>query len=170
MGKRAVISIKETLSSLKILKRKQSSLAKERRVYALICLKEDKFNTRAQLANHMGITIRSIEKWVVQYNEFGIDDLLKVKPSRRGSKIITAQVHEGLKGKVNNEKEPFRGYWEAQQWVKEKYGIEVNYHRIREYLIKHFGTKVKRPRKSHIDKDPNGQAAFLKTTQHLQGA
>jgi transposase len=52
----------------------------------------------------------------------------------------------------------------------EQYGVEVNYHRIREYLIKHFKTKVKRPRKSHIQKDPQAEEAFFKTTQHLQGA
>lgn len=170
MGKRVAVSIKESLSTLKSLKNKQRSLAKQRRVYALICLKENKFDTRDQLANHIGVTLRSIEKWIVQYHEFGIEDLLEVKPSRRGSKIITPQIHQGLKSKVHNEKEPLRGYWEAQQWVKDEYGIEVNYHRIREYLIKHFKTKVKRPRKSHIEKDPNGQETFFKTAQYLQGA
>lgn len=62
------------------------------------------------------------------------------------------------------------GYWDAQQWILGEYGVEVNYQRVREYLIKHFGTKVKRPRKSHIDKDPNGEATFFKTTPHLRGA
>ena len=67
------------------------------------------------MANHIGVTLRSIEKWIAQYYKFGIEYLLQVKPSRGGSKIITPEIHEGLKSKVHNEKEPLRGYWEAQQ-------------------------------------------------------
>jgi transposase len=170
MGKRISKTIKESLSTLKSLKRKQPSLQKEKRVYALICLKEDKFETRKQLAHHLGVHVRSIEKWTAQYYEHGIDDLLEIKPKRKGSKIITSQIHKGLEGRVNDGNNPFKGYWDAQQWVMEQYGVEVNYHRIREYLIKHFKTKVKRPRKSHIQKDPQAEEAFFKTTQHLQGA
>lgn len=170
MGKRAEIWIKESLSMLKSLKQKQSSIRKEKRVYALILLKESKFDTRKELANHLGVHVRSIEKWVVQYTEHGIEDLLIIKPKRKGSRIITSQIHEGLERRVNDVHKPFMGYWDAQRWIKEEYGVEVNYQRVREYLMKHFGTKVKRPRKSHIEKDPNGQVAFFKTAQHLQGA
>lgn len=57
-------------------------------------------------------------------------------------------------------------YWDAQQWILDEYGVEVNYQRIREYLTKHFGTKVKQPRKSHINKDPNGKATFKGAAYH----
>ncbi len=43
MGKRIDISVKESLSTLIYLKGKQPTLAKERRVYALICLKDSRF-------------------------------------------------------------------------------------------------------------------------------
>lgn len=161
--------IKESLSILKTLQGRQSSIRKEKRVHALICIKEGKFVTRQQLANYLGVHIRSLEKWVAQYQQQGIEDLLTVKPKRKGSKIITAELHQGLEERVNDSKNPFKGYWDAQQWAKEQYGIDVNYHRIREYLIKHFKTKVKRPRKSHVQKDPQAKEAFFKTAQHLQG-
>ena len=170
MGKRATITIKEDLSVLKKLKGMQTSLRKEKRLQALICLKEGKFATRRQLADYLGVHVRSLEKWVAQYMKFGIEDLVAVKAKRKGSKIITAQVHQGLEVRVNDAHNPFLGYWDAQQWVKEHYGVEVNYHRIREYLIKHFKTKVKRPRKGHIKKDPQAENAFFKTAPHLQGA
>lgn len=170
MGKRVNVFVKESISDLKTLRRKQSSLRKEKRVLALICLKESRFDTRKELAIHLGIHPRSLEKWIVQYKEHGLDDLLVIKPKRKGSKIITPEIHEGLKTRVHDAQNPFRGYWDARQWVQEEYGVEVNYQRVREYLIKHFGTKVKRPRKSHIQKDPNGEATFFKTTQHTGGA
>lgn len=106
----------------------------------------------------------------MQYNAHGIEDLVKIKPKRKGSKIITAEIHKGLEQRVNDPKNPFRGYWDAQHWVNEQYNVRVSYHLIREYLIKHFKTKVKRPRKSHIQKDPQAEEAFFKTARHLQGA
>ena len=65
---------------------------------------------------------------------------------------------------VNSSDNPFLGYWEAQQWVVEQYGVEVKYQRIREYLIHHFKTKLKVPRKSHYKKDNEAEKAFLKTS------
>ena len=168
MGKRAELSIKESLSKLKSLKKQPITIGKKQRVYAFICLKESKFDTRKQLANHLGVHVRSIEKWVRQYKEYGIDDLLVSKPRRKGSKIITAKVHQYLEERVNNPKTPFKGYWDAQQCVKQQHGLEVSYHWLRQYMINHFKTKVKRPRKSHVEKDPNSEEAFFKTTQYLQ--
>jgi transposase len=170
MGRRVSKTIQESLSTLKSLRRKQTSLQKEKRIYALICLKENRFGTRQELANHLGTHIRSLEKWLVQYDTNGIEDLVKIKPKRKGSRIITAQIHEGLRQSVNDAKKPFMGYWDAKHWVKEQYEVEVSYHRIREYLIKHFKTKVKRPRKSHIQKDPQAEEAFFKTSKHIRGA
>ena len=170
MGKRAKTTIKEGLSDLQKLKRKQPSIGKQKRVQALICLKEGKFSTRKQLAHYLGIHVRSLERWLVQYSVDGIEGLLSSKPKRKGSKIITPDIHDGLEKRVNDGSNPFKGYWEAQQWVKQEYGVEVAYHRVREYLIKHFNTKVKRPRKSHIKKDPDGATTFFKTSPHLQRA
>lgn len=163
MGKRKDITVKESLSTLRRLRSKQPSLGKERRVHALICLKEGRFGFRQDLANHLGISLRCLENWVGEYNSEGIEGFLAVRPRRKGSGIIGPEVHQGLASRVNDGSAPFKGYWEAQQWIMEEYGLEVKYHRVREYLIKHFGTKVKRPRKSHVNKDPGAIEAFLKT-------
>ncbi|MGL1886256.1 MAG: hypothetical protein OCD76_07050 [Reichenbachiella sp.] len=83
MEKHAELEIKESLSTLKDLRGKQTSLGKQRRVYALICLKESKFTTRQELANHLGVNIRSLEKWVFQSKTSGLEDLL----TRRVNKV-----------------------------------------------------------------------------------
>lgn len=170
MGKRVKLDIKESLSTLKKLRNKQRSLNKEKRVYALICLKESKFSTQLELANYLGIHLRSLQKWVSQYKTSGLEDLLLIKPKRKGSRIITSQIHQALKERSNDPDNPFKGYWDAQQWVNERYGINITYHWLRKYMIQHFKTKVKRPRKSHIKKDPQAMEAFFKTLQYIQGA
>jgi hypothetical protein len=120
MAKRVIKTIQESLYTLKVFRRNQTSLQKEKRIYALICLKEDRFNTRQELADHLGTHIRSLEKWLVQYDAHGIEDLVKIKPKRKGSKIITTEIHKGLGQRVNDAKNSLRGYWDAQQWVKDK--------------------------------------------------
>ena len=91
--------------------------------------------------------------------------MLTDKPKNKKSKIISQEIHDGLKKRVYDVNNSFLGYWDAQRWVASEYGVEVKYQRIREYLIKHFGTKVKSPRKSHVKKDKEDEASFLKTTR-----
>ena len=67
--------------------------------------------------------------------------MLTDKPKNRTSKIITPKIHKALPQKVHDSKNPFLGYCDAQDWVKQEFGIDVKYQRIREYLIQHFKTK-----------------------------
>lgn len=84
------------------------------------------------------------------------------------SKIISQEIHLGLEKRANDPHNPFLGYWDAQDWVKKEYGVEIKYQRIREYLIQHFLTKTKSPQKSHIKKDKQAEEAFLKTPKHVR--
>jgi len=157
-------SIKESISELKSLRLKQPSLTKQKRVDCLLYLKMAKFNTRQDLADYLGVHIRTQERWLVIYQEEGIDSMLTNKPKNKASKIITQQVHDGLKARVNSPEAPLLGYWDAQRWVEEEFGVKVKYHWLRAYMIKRFKTKLKTPRKNHIKKDEQAVAAFLKTT------
>ena len=84
-------------------------------------------------------------------------------PNNRPSKIITTEIHDALNTKVNSSDVPLLGYWEAQQWIEEEFGVKIKYHWLRKYLITHFGTKLKSPRKSHHIKDDQAVEAFKKT-------
>ena len=163
MGKRAYLHITETVSELKKLRAKQKSLKREKRIECLMAIKSGKFETRQDLADFLGVHIRTQERWLNSYVSGGTVQMLEDKPRNKGSKIITPAIHKGLEQRVNDSHDPFLGYWEAQCWVREQYGIEVNYHRIRTYLIQHFSTKLKTPRKSHYKKDEQAEKAFLKT-------
>jgi hypothetical protein len=93
----------------------------------------------------------------------GMDGLLIDEPKNLKSRIITPAIHDGLKERVNSSTNPFLGYWDAKDWVLSTYGVAVQYHLIRHYLIQHFKTKLKSPRKSHYKKDEEAEKAFLKT-------
>ncbi len=164
MGQKSKLVIKEDLTELRKILQRQTSLTGEKRVKSLIYILEEKFRTRKELATYLGVHIRTMERWHKIYEAEGIDAMISNKPKPKPSSFITPEVHEGLKTRVNTAGNPFLGYWDAQLWIKQEYGIDVNYHTIRKYLIKHFKTKVKSPRKSHIKKDAQAIEAFFKTT------
>lgn len=161
-------AIEESLSELKKLRLKQPTLSKQKRVDCLIHVKTSKFKTRQELANHLGIHIRTQERWLAQYRKEGITSFIPNEPQIRPSKIITPEIHDALEAKVNGSDSPFLGYWEAQQWVEETFNVSIKYHWLRKYLITHFRTKLKSPRKSHYKKDEQAIEAFFKTTEHTQ--
>lgn len=163
MGKKVQLQIGESIDYLKKLLVKQKTLKGEKRIKCLLNLKSGKFDTRQELADYLGVHIRTLERWVTNYRGGGVEEMLLDKPKNKQSKIITAAIHEGLKQRVNDSHNPFLGYWDAQNWVQQEFGVEVKYQRIREYLIQHFKTKLKTPRKSHYKKDEEAETAFLKT-------
>jgi len=158
------IVIKESVLELRKLRLKQKSLSKQKRVDCLLYLKTSKFKTRQKLANYLSVHIRTQERWLVKYRLHGLDYLLADSSKVRKSKIITQEIHQGLEAKVNSSDASFLGYWDAQQWVNAQYNVQIKYHWLRQYLIKHFKTKLKTPRKSHYKKDQQAVDAFLKTS------
>lgn len=158
-------NINESLSGLKTLRLKQSTLAKQKRIDCLIHIKTCKFETRQELANYLGVHIRTQERWLTKYREQGIASLLTDEPKNRTSKIITPQIHGALGAKVSSYDSPFLGYWDAQQWVEDTFNVKIKYHWLRKYLITHFKTKLKSPRKSHYKKDGQAIEAFFLNCQ-----
>lgn len=168
MGKKATINISESVLELKKLLLKQKTLKTEKRVKSLIAIQSNQFETRQAISYYLGVHIRTLERWLNNYKSGGINNMLIDKPKKRASKIITSEIHHGLLEKVNDAHNPFLGYWDAQNWVKEQYNVNVKYQRIREYLIQHFKTKLKAPRKSHYKKEEHAEKAFLKTPKYTK--
>ncbi len=117
----------------------------------------------------MGINLRTQERWVLRYISGGITGLPTDKPKNITSRIITPQIHQGLSKRVNSSEQPFLGYEDAVQWVKNEYNVAIQYHNLRSYLIQHFKTKLKVPRKYHYKKDDKAVDAFLKTPEYPTG-
>lgn len=163
MAKAREFPIKESELELKSLRKKQKNYRTEKRLIWLECILSKRFKTRKQLASYLNINPRTQERWINQYIDSGIEGLLTDKPKHLKSRIITPEIHQGLQERVNSSTNPFLGYWDAQSWVYDNYGVEVKYHLLRHYLIKHFKTKLKVPRKSHYKKDDEAEKAFLKT-------
>lgn len=164
MGKYVTFKVKESLQELKILLTKQRKPRNVMRIQSLLFLAEQRFKTRQALADYLCIHKRTMEKWLAKYEQGGISMMLIPDIVIRESKLITPQIHEALSEKLNDVQGGFSSYVEAQQWVNQKFDENITYHWIRQYMINKFKTKIKRPRKSHVNKDPKAAEAFLKTT------
>ncbi|MGH1339760.1 MAG: helix-turn-helix domain-containing protein [Aureispira sp.] len=165
MSGKSNLEIKESGEELKKLRKRQTSLKYEKRVVALERIREKKDRTYQDLADYLGVKKRTLESWMTAYRRKGIEELLRVKPRRQGSVLLTSEIEEALSARLKDPKGGFSSYKEACNWVNATYGIGIQYNTLRVHLMKHFGTKLKSPRKSHVSKDPEAAAQFLKNSQ-----
>ena len=163
MGKKAELLIKEDLLTLKKALFQVKNMTVKRRIQSLIFIKEEKFETRQHLADYLCIHIRTLEKWLVRYKSKGFSQMISITRRGNRSKEMNANIHQVLKEKLGDNKNYFCSYKEALSWLNETYQTEFKYSWFRKYLIKHFATKLKIPRKSHIKKDEKAVGVFLKS-------
>jgi len=168
MSLRQSIEIQESLEDLSLLKKQQNNLKSIEKLQLLELIKRNSGILRSDSASAIGISIRTQERWLKIYKEKGIEVFIAKQKSSKKSAIITSEIHEGLYKRVYESTNCFRGYWDAQQWVKDTYGVEVTYFNLRAYMIKHFKTKLKKPRKSHYKKNEKAYESFLKNANSIQ--
>ena len=106
-------------------------------------------------------------KLLIDQSKNETDELLlflKKDTRNRGYKIITPEIHEALKARLNDPENSFNGFWDAQQWIAETFEVQVNYKSLWSHITHKLGGSLKKPRKSNIKKDIEAEKAFLKTT------
>ena len=157
------IKIKESLKALRLLLKKAPAHVCPR-IKMLIELKlTDVALSKNELANRLGVNHNSIQTWRSKYIADGLNGLLKdgrigFKPS-----LITPSAHKKIALKLNAPEAAFSSYKQLQAWVDKNLISGINYNSLRHYVKRHFGAKLKVPRKSHINKDREAVVAFKKT-------
>ena len=164
MGMKAKIKIKESVESLNLLYKKERNSIAKLKLKCLLYTKENKYSTQSILATHLGISHATVKRWIKIYREEGLLSYLSEKRGGNRKNILPEEVHIALSKRVNSSSDPFKGYWDVQLWIKKHYNIDIKYTTIRSYLIRHFKTKLKTPRKSHYKKDQQAIEAFFKTS------
>lgn len=164
MGKKADITVNESLAELKFLYKKARNYKYKLRIKSLILTKTNKFKTRKDLSIHLGIGLRTLYNWTYKYQAEGLNSMLNSTSGGSHNQVVSIEIKESLKEKLNNSKDPLQGYNDAVEWVKNKHNVDINYHTLRSFMIVNFGTKLKQPRKSHYKKNEKAFEAFKKTS------
>lgn len=164
MARQSKISIKEDLKFLQNTFRQEKNHRIRARIKCLIYMKEKSRPSPLELSKHIGVDYATVKRWLKQYKEEGFDSLIVLKSKGRPRSVINAELHTSLAEKMNDSNNPLLGYWDVVLWVKANHGIDIKYNTLRTYLIRHFHTKLKSPRKSHYKKNEQAIEAFKKTT------
>lgn len=148
---KALPEIKEDISILGDMLKKEKNARLKERIHALYLIKSKQAKNRTSVANMLSKHRITIGTWLKTYENKGITGLLTIEthPNRKSS--IPPDVLEKLTEKLQDPK-GFRGYKSIQIWIANQFGINVPYktlHGIVHYQLK---AKPKVGRKSHIKK------------------
>lgn len=164
MSKPKLLIIKESQKELVQL-RKNSSNTKSKRLLMLIELKKEKGNaiSKRNLAQRIGVDPNSITAWKRLYEQSGIEGIMSdgrigFKPS-----IVSIEEHKKMELKLKDPKNGIRGYVELLDWVKTELSKDMKYITLVKYAERHFGSKIKVARKSHVKKDDQAVETFKKS-------
>lgn len=163
MGKVLNTPIKESLDFLKGKKSSIDNYKSSKRLDCLILFKSRDYTDLKDLSTDIGVSLTTVRRWLNKYHSLGLEAYLKKDTRRSSSSIITADIHKGLQQRLADPLNPFNGFWDAQQWVQETYGVEVNYKTLWSYITDKLDGRIKIPRKSNIKKDKEAEADFFKT-------
>ncbi len=155
------IVVKEEATELRKLYRKAPHHLKSRIRMLLLALTED-IHAKSGLAQKLKVDPNSVQAWKSSYESGGLSALLQDRRSGNNPALVDAKTHEALHTKLTNPLEAPRSYKELQQWVEEHYLPGINYQTLRGYVQRHFGTKIKVVRKTHIQKDQAAVEVFKK--------
>lgn len=164
MSRKSTIQIAESKEKLESLCQKEKNYRIRQRIKCLIYTKEKRFKGQKELSQHLGVDYATVKRWLKQYRDEGLLSFASIQSGGSRRSIINTEVHNSLSEKLSNSSDPLLGYWDAVLWVKVTHGLDVKYNTLRTYLIRHFKTKLKSPRKSHYKKDEQAIIAFKKTT------
>jgi transposase len=162
--------VKEDAKELNRL-RKGSSGTQNKRLLMLLEIQKENGTAVAKrdLAKRIGVDPNSITAWKKLYEQGGIaavmaDRRVGFKPS-----VVSAEEHRKIEQKLKDPENGIRGYVELLGWVKAELSKDMNYITLVKYTERHFGSKIKVARKSHVKKDGAAVESFKKTSGKSAG-
>lgn len=162
MASKTKIDIKESKQELEKLRKSKKTEREKTRILFLLLKLESRFNSQKELSEYLHVSESTLRRWTNSYNEFGLDKLLTIPLGGKRREVITSSIHNALKEKLEDSKNCLLGYNDAVDWVYQHCGVQIKYNTLRTYMKRHFGTKLKVPRKSHYKKDEQAIEAFKK--------
>ena len=158
--------IEESERDLLELQKRQHSHKNFKKLECLLHLKRKTFSRLDDLAASQSISTSTLDKWIKLYKTQGLGEYLAPIKGKRVSKLITPEIHKGLKERLESVDNPFLGFWDAKAWVLGHYGVEIEYQWLWKYMTTKLDAKFKIPRRSNIKKDGQAEDAFLKTPRY----
>ena len=155
-----LIEIKESVAELQQLLRK-ATIANRPRLKMLLLIQKGILSTQ-MLSAKTGVSSDTISNYKKLYIGAGLSALLT--ETRGGAKpsALRKEQCQVVEQRLSNPKGGFTSYQQAMQWINETFGLSMKYQAVNKYLKRHFHTKLKVGRKTHVQKNPLQTEAFKK--------
>ena len=162
MAKPKILVVKESEKQLKQLMKKVPYFLVPRIKMLLVLKRHPEGISKLALAEAVEVAPNSIQSWRRKYERGGLEELLSYNPRGHRRSVISEQEHQLLKEKLYDPENNLQGYKELQKWFEEQTGRKIAYTTLVGYCQRHFGTKIKVSRKSHVKKDQQEVEEFKK--------
>ena len=158
------INVVEAMSALRKLQKTSIPMISIR-IKAIIEFKkhENTGISKRVVADAIGVNHNSVQTWRKMYEVGGINAILSYKKHPGRPSGITVEEHKKIESKLKDPKNGLRGYVELLNWMEVEFNKTFKYNTVLKYAYRHFQSKVKVARKSHVKKDEEAVTTFKKT-------
>ncbi|CBN57128.1 MULTISPECIES: helix-turn-helix domain-containing protein [Kamptonema] len=154
--------IEATVTELKIIIQRQRTITNRQKVQALYLLKSGSSQSITEVAERLGVHRITVQRWLKQYSNGGLSELLKLRHSTGRPRVIPQEVIAGLSTKIGEETCEFKSYKEIVSWVEENYQVSVKYQTLHKQLHYRMKAKLKVPKCLSNKKDELAEREFKK--------
>lgn len=166
MARRLKLEITETAEYLeKSLKQAKSGSHKER-LQMLWWLKIGQVSEHQELSHRLGRSPATITRWLFQYRQGGLQQLLTVKAAPGAARKIQAEALEKLLERLKSE-EGFSSYGEIVEWLAQECQLELKYNTVNRFVREKLNARLKVPRPVSTKQHPEAVETFKKTSASL---
>lgn len=147
------VPIKESITALRKLQKAAIPMIANR-IRVIIELKKNEQTgiSKRAIADIVGVNHNSVQTWRNLYEQGGIVAVLTYEKREGRPSGFTAEEHIKMEKKLKDPKNALRGYVELLDWAEQEFKKTFKYNTVLKYAMRHFGSKIKVARKSHVKK------------------
>lgn len=157
------IEVKESLDELTQQLCKVNSPCVKERLQVLYWLKQDNAPSISAIAKAVGKHRNTVQTWLSNYREGGVEVMLALKKSPGGVRVIPQWAETALAKRLQEPNHGFSSYGKVQQWLAETLGIKAEYHTVYQMTRYRLKAKLKVARPQNCQQDSKQREAFKQT-------
>lgn len=158
------IKVRETAAELEALIEKESNPKLKERLQVLYLLQLPNAMSVSVIAKVIGRHRGSVQEWLSQYHEGGLERFLSIGHSPGRPRVIPAWAVTSLKKRLDDAEGGFGSYTQVQQWLSETLNVEAEYATVHHLVRYRLGAKLKAARPVHAKQDSEAREGFKQTS------
>lgn len=158
------IKIRETVAELEALIQQQSNPNLKERLQVLYLLKLPDAMSISAIAKVVGRNRGSVQRWLSQYRETGVNGVLETRQSPGRPQVIPAWAVDSLKRRLDDPETGNGRYTQVQQWLSKTLNVEAEYATVHHLVRYRLGAKLKAARPVDAKQNPEALEVFKQTS------